>query len=233
MILFSASGVDSVILGQGAVSLGFEGGRYNRGRGTKFLICDRAPRNVTAHSRWLLLQNVFLFKFLVFVLCVCVCARARARKSECGRADVEQSTHFEDVTQPSWRHCKRPRRGVLTSHLWVFLAMLLDPGSWPLVVQWVDPRSVFRAKVTLTSSTCVYVLIIASRMSHAFSDSEYCSAFHGGSTSVHRKRALDRWNVLKQEIHVDNIQRFISYMTENTVRLHCKHQSILFRYHEL
>lgn len=74
MVLLSASGVDSVILGRDAVSLGFEGGS-----GNKFLICDRAPRNVTAPSRWLLLQNVFLFKFLVFVLCACVCVCARAR----------------------------------------------------------------------------------------------------------------------------------------------------------
>ena len=102
MVLLTASGVDSVILGRDAVSLGFEGGRYNRGHGNKFLICDRAPRNVTAPSRWLLLQNVFLFKFLVFVLCACVCLCTRARvKVSAAELDVERSAHFEDVTQPS------------------------------------------------------------------------------------------------------------------------------------
>jgi len=39
-------------------------------------------------------------------------------------------------------------------------------------------------------------------------------------------RVLDLLNPSKQEIHLDDIEKFISYITENTVRLHCKDQLV-------
>jgi len=63
-------------------------------------------------------------------------------------------------------------------------------------------------------------------MSPAFSGNEYCVAFHAGITSAQKMRVLDLLNPSKQEIHLDDIEKFISYITENTVRLHCKDQLV-------